>query len=138
MRYVAIYRRGVDGRTPLTILKDARIRQISTAEELNLGVGRQLFIQIERAPEWYDYYLASAYRALEVEKKMKYVLYRHCYGFPDYLDDDLSIDNECFEFERLVDAMRCLANWGNGHWIHDEKYGKCRYYIAPEPCKGVQ
>ena len=68
MRYVVIYRRNTDGRRPLTILKDARVRQIGTAEELSLGVGRQLFIQIEREPGWVDYYLASAYRALEVEK----------------------------------------------------------------------
>lgn len=65
MKYVAIYRR--DG-TPLTILKDARIRQIGTAEELGLGLGRMLFVQIERAGYGYDYYLASAYRVLEVDK----------------------------------------------------------------------
>lgn len=68
MKYVAIYRRDGNG-TPLTILKDARIRQIGTAEELGLGLGRMLFVQIERAGYGYDYYLASAYRALEVEKK---------------------------------------------------------------------
>lgn len=68
MKYVAIYRRNTGSKTPLTILKDARIRQVGFAEELNIGVGRQLFIQIERDVGWCEYYLASAYRALEVEK----------------------------------------------------------------------
>ena len=67
MKYVAIYRREDSG-TPLTILKDARIRQIGTSEELGIGLGKMLFIQVERAGWGYDYYSASAYRALEVEK----------------------------------------------------------------------
>lgn len=67
MKYVAIYRRKDSG-TPLTILKDARIRQIGTSEELGLGLGNMLFVQIERVGYGYDYYSASAYRALEVEK----------------------------------------------------------------------
>lgn len=67
MSYVAIYRREGNG-TPLTILKDARIRQIGTAEELRLGLGKMLFIQIDRLGYGFDYYSASAYRALEVEK----------------------------------------------------------------------
>lgn len=67
MRYVAIYRRKDSG-TPLTILKDARIRQIGTSEELGLGLGNMLFVQIERVGYGYDYYSASAYRALEVER----------------------------------------------------------------------
>lgn len=65
MKCVAIYRReGHDA--PLTILTDARIRQIGTSEEL--GLGRMLFVQIERIGYGYDYYSASAYRALEVER----------------------------------------------------------------------
>ena len=48
MKYVAIYRRE-DNDAPLTILKDARIRQIGTSEELGLGLGKMLFVQIERA-----------------------------------------------------------------------------------------
>lgn len=67
MKYVAIYRREGNG-APLTILKDARIRQIGTATELGLGLGATIFIQIERYGYGYDYYTASAYRALEVEK----------------------------------------------------------------------
>ncbi len=67
MTYVVIYRREGNG-TSLTILKDASIRQIGTAEELGLGLGKALFVQIERAGYGYDYYLASAYRALEVKK----------------------------------------------------------------------
>lgn len=67
MKYVAIYRRE-DSVTPLTILKDARIRQIGTSEELGIGPGKMLFIQIDRVGWGYDYYSASAYRALEVER----------------------------------------------------------------------
>lgn len=67
MKYVAIYLREDSG-TPITILKDARIRQIGTSEELGLGPGNMLFIQIERVGWGYDYYSASAYRALEVER----------------------------------------------------------------------
>ena len=67
MRYIVIYRRE-DSSMPLTVLKDARIRQIATGRELNLGTGNQAFIQVEREPGWYDFYLASAYRVLEVEK----------------------------------------------------------------------
>lgn len=67
MKYVAIYRREGNG-TPLTILKDSCIRQIGTAEELGLGSGKMLFIQIDRFGYGFDYYSASAYRALEVDK----------------------------------------------------------------------
>lgn len=67
MKYVAIYRREDIG-APLTILKDARIRQIGTSEELGLGLGKMLFVQIERVGYGYDYYSASAYCVLEVEK----------------------------------------------------------------------
>ena len=37
MSYVAIYRRGKENIGPLTILKDASIRQIGTATELGAG-----------------------------------------------------------------------------------------------------
>lgn len=67
MKYVAIYRREDSG-VHLIILKDARIRQIGTSEELGLGPGKMLFVQIERVGYGYDYYSASAYRALEVER----------------------------------------------------------------------
>lgn len=67
MKYVAIYRRE-DNDKPLTILKDARIRQIGTSEELGLGFGKMLFVQIERIDYGYDYYSASSYRVLEVER----------------------------------------------------------------------
>lgn len=66
MKHVIIYRR--DDITPLTVLTNARIRQIATAKELGLGRGSQLFIQIEREDYGHDYYLASAYRAMEVTR----------------------------------------------------------------------
>lgn len=69
MKYVAIYRREDSG-TPLTILKDARIRQVATSEELGLGLGlgKMLFVQVECVGYGYEYYSASAYRVLEVER----------------------------------------------------------------------
>ena len=68
---------------------------------------------------------------------MTYRIFRHCYTMPDFLDNDLSIENSDFEFDSLIDAMYCLSNcFENGAWIYDGKYGRCRYYIAPEPQKG--
>lgn len=67
MKYVAIYRRE-DNDMPITILADARIRQIGTSIELGIGRSKMLFVQIERVGYGYDYYSASAYRVLEVEK----------------------------------------------------------------------
>lgn len=67
MKYVAIYHRE-DNDMPLTILADSRIRQIGSAKELGIGRSNMLFIEIERVGYGYDYYSASAYRALEVEK----------------------------------------------------------------------
>lgn len=69
MTYVAIYRRGGENISPITILENASIRQIGTVTELGLGHGSSIFIQIERVGWGYDYYSASAYRALEVEKR---------------------------------------------------------------------
>ena len=71
MSYVAIYRRGKENIGPLTILKDASIRQIGTATELGLGLGNTVFIQIERFGFGYDYYTASAYRVMEVNRDAK-------------------------------------------------------------------
>lgn len=68
MKYVAIYRRE-DNDMPITILADARIRQVGTSIELGIGRGKMLFVQIERVGYGYDYYSASTYRVLEVEKK---------------------------------------------------------------------
>lgn len=67
MKYVAIYRRE-DNDMPITILADARIRQIGTSIELDIGRSKMLFVQIERVGYGYDYYSASTYRVLEVEK----------------------------------------------------------------------
>lgn len=67
MKYVAIYHREDDD-MPLTILANARIRQIGTSKELGIGRSNMLFIEIECVGYGYDYYSASAYRALEVDK----------------------------------------------------------------------
>ena len=45
MKYVVIYCREDSG-TPLTILKDARIRQIGTSEELGLGLGKMFLYRL--------------------------------------------------------------------------------------------
>lgn len=71
MKYVAIYRRSNNVYAPVTVLKDAKIRQVASAYELGLTKNRNnsaTFIEIERIDYGYDYYSASAYRALEVEK----------------------------------------------------------------------
>lgn len=71
MKYVAIYRRDNNMCAPVTILKDSKIRQVASAYELGLTKNRNnfnTFIEIERVGYGYDYYSASAYRALEVEK----------------------------------------------------------------------
>lgn len=68
MSYVVIYRRGKENIGPLTILKNASIRQIGTVTELGLGLGATIFIQIERYGYGYDYYTASAYRVMEVSR----------------------------------------------------------------------
>ena len=70
MSYVAIYRRE-DNDMPITILADARIRQIGTAIELSIGRSKMLFVQIERVGYGYDYYSASAYRVMEVSRDAK-------------------------------------------------------------------
>lgn len=67
MKYVVIYRRE-DNDMPITILADARIRQIGTSIELGIGRSKMLFVQIERVGYGYDYYSASTYRVLEMEK----------------------------------------------------------------------
>lgn len=68
MRYVALYRRSGSVIKPVIILKDARIRQIAEGRELGIDNTYTNYIQIERAGWGYDYYSASAYRALEVDK----------------------------------------------------------------------
>jgi hypothetical protein len=68
MRYVALYRRSGSAVKSVIILKDARIRQIAEGRELGIDNTYTNYIQIERVGWGYDYYSASAYRALEVEK----------------------------------------------------------------------
>lgn len=60
---------------------------------------------------------------------MTYSLCRHYYGTSECLDEDVSINGKNFVFDKYIDAVECLTCWGNGQYIYDEKYGKCRYYI---------
>lgn len=68
MRYVALYRRSGSAVKHVIILKDARIRQIAEGREFGIDNTSTVYIQIERIGWGYDYYSASAYRVLEVEK----------------------------------------------------------------------
>ena len=68
MRYVALYRRSESITESITMIENARIRQIATAKELGIGNSNMIFIQIERIDYGYEYYNASSYRVLEAEK----------------------------------------------------------------------
>lgn len=62
--------------------------------------------------------------------KEYYVIMRKCYGFPDYLNTDMSDEEECFSFNTENKANKCLRDiFKNGEWMEDEKYGKVRYYV---------
>lgn len=70
MRCVAMYRRSGELMNQVNIIKNARIRQVASAYEIGLTKNRNnfnTFIEIDRIGYGYDYYSASAYRALEVE-----------------------------------------------------------------------
>ena len=65
-------------------------------------------------------------------KKAKecYTIIRKHYGKPDYLNVDLSTEDDCFLFDTVTQAKQCLESVFNGGlWMYDERYGKVRYYI---------
>lgn len=62
--------------------------------------------------------------------KEYYVIMREHYGFPEYLDTDLSDEEDCFDFDTEYEANQCLKQiFNNGEWMKDERYGKVRYYV---------
>ena len=69
-------------------------------------------------------------------KEYYYTIIRKTYGLPDYLNTDLSEDEDCFSFDTEYEANKCLELlFDNGEWIHDERYGKVRYYVEKKEVK---
>ena len=66
-----------------------------------------------------------------MENKYYYTIMMKTYGLPDYLDNDLSEEEEdCFIFDTEREANECLKSiFNNGNWIDDIQYGKVRYYV---------
>ena len=59
-----------------------------------------------------------------------YVIMRKYYGLPDYLNTDMSEEDEVFSFNTEREANKCLRDiFKNGEWMEDEKFGKVRYYV---------
>ena len=58
-----------------------------------------------------------------------YTIIRKYEGLPDYLNTDLSEEDDCFCFDTEYEANKCLSLiFNNGNWMLDEKYGVVRYY----------
>ena len=65
-----------------------------------------------------------------MENKYYYTIMIKTYGLPDYLDEDLSKEEDCFIFDTERKANKCLELiFNNGNWIDDIQYGKVRYYV---------
>lgn len=60
-----------------------------------------------------------------------YTIVRRTIGLPDYFDDYLGKDEECFLFDTEHEANKCLQLcFENGENINDERYGLVRYFIT--------
>ena len=67
-----------------------------------------------------------------------YTIIRKYYGLPDYLNSDLSEEEECFIFETEKEACRCIdLIFEHGYWMHDERYGKIRHYVERKKVKNT-
>lgn len=65
-----------------------------------------------------------------MKNKYYYTIMMKTYGLPDYLDEDLSKEEDCFIFYTEREANECLKLiFNNGNWIDDIQYGKVRYYV---------
>ena len=65
-----------------------------------------------------------------MENKYYYTIMMKTYGIPDYLDNDLSEEEDCFIFDTEREANECLKSiFNNGNWIDDVQYCKVRYYV---------
>ena len=63
--------------------------------------------------------------------KEYYTIIREYYGFPDYINTDLSEKEDCFAFDTEYEANQCLRDiFKNGEWMEDERHGKIRHYVA--------
>lgn len=70
------------------------------------------------------------------EKEYYYTIIRKTYGLPDYLNTDLSEEEDCFCFDTEYKANKCLELlFDNGNWMNDERYGKIRYYVERKEVK---
>lgn len=57
-----------------------------------------------------------------------YTIIREYYGFPGYINTDLSEKEDCFAFDTECEANQCLRDiFENGE---DERHGKIRHYVA--------
>lgn len=69
-------------------------------------------------------------------KEYYYTIIRKTYGLPDYLNVDLSEEEDCFCFNTEYEANKCLeVLFNNGEWMHDERYGKVRHYVERKEVK---
>ena len=65
-----------------------------------------------------------------------YTIIRKYYGLPDYLNVDISEEEECFCFDTETEAEKCIKLiFNNGEWMQDEKHGKIRHYVE---CRKVK
>ena len=65
-----------------------------------------------------------------MKNKYYYTIMMKTYGLPDYLNKDLSEEEDCFIFDTEREANECLKSiFNNGDWIYDIQYGKVRYYV---------
>ena len=71
-------------------------------------------------------------------KEYYYTIIRKYYGLPDYLNTDLSKEEDCFSFDTEYEAEKCIKDiFNNGEWMHDERDGKIRHYVKRKEVKSA-
>lgn len=54
----------------------------------------------------------------KIMSKEYYTIIREHYGFPDYINTDLSEKEDCFAFDTECEANQCLRDiFENGEWM---------------------
>lgn len=57
-------------------------------------------------------------RKEKIVSKEYYTIIREYYGFPDYINTDLSEKEDCFAFDTEYEANQCLRDiFKNGEWM---------------------